>query len=104
MSDKIRRNREVMSLLIVAAKDTNEALELLSTKPKKAIKTHFVEEFEGIDNFLYDFKDEFLHYEIYYRFDPYRETYLEASSVCKIKIFQVLYCNGLLRIVQKKTR
>lgn len=32
-------------------------------------------------------KDEFLHYEIYYRFDPYRETYLEASSVCKIKIF-----------------
>ena len=33
------------------------------------------------------FKDEFLHYEIYYRFDPYRETYLEASSVCKIKIF-----------------
>ena len=27
-----------MSLLIVAAKDTNEALELLSTKPKKAIK------------------------------------------------------------------
>ena len=76
-----------MSLLIVAAKDTNEALELLSTKPKKAIKTHFVEEFEGIDNFLYDFKDEFLHYEIYYRFDPYRETYLEASSVCKIKIF-----------------
>ena len=76
-----------MSLLIVAAKDTNEALELLSTKPKNAIKTHFVEEFEGIDNFLYDFKDEFLHYEIYYRFDPYRETYLEASSVCKIKIF-----------------
>lgn len=76
-----------MSLLIVAAKDTNEALELLSTKPKKAIKTHFVEKFEGIDNFLYDFKDEFLHYEIYYRFDPYRETYLEASSVCKIKIF-----------------
>ena len=70
-----------MSLLIVAAKDTNEALELLSTKPKKAIKTHFVEEFEGIDNFLYDFKDEFLHYEIYYRFDPYRETYHEASSV-----------------------
>ena len=51
------------------------------------MKTHFVEKFEGIDNFLYDFKDEFLHYEIYYRFDPYRETYLEASSVCKIKIF-----------------
>lgn len=27
-----------MSLLIVAAKDTNEALELLSTKPKKQLK------------------------------------------------------------------
>lgn len=76
-----------MSLLIVAAKDTNEALELLSTKPQKAVKTHFVEELEGIGSFLYDFKNEFLNYEIYYRFDPYRETYLEASSVYKIKIF-----------------
>lgn len=42
-----------MSLLIVAAKDTNEALELLSTKPKKAIKTHFVEEFEGTERLVY---------------------------------------------------
>lgn len=76
-----------MSLAIVAAKDINQAFDILSLKPRKAIRNYVVEEPEGIDNFLHDFRRAFLHYEWYYQFDPYRETYLEKDKVPSIKSF-----------------
>lgn len=76
-----------MALLITAAKDTGHAVEILSNKPKKTVKPLFAQVFEGIDDFLYDFKEEFSNYECYYKFDPYGETFLENSRVNEIKIF-----------------
>ena len=71
-----------MSLSIVAAKDIDQALEILSAKAGKAMKSFIAEEPEGADRFLYDFQDAFTNYAIYYRFDPYRDIkfYLSAAS------------------------
>lgn len=76
-----------MSLQIIAAKDIDDAFKKVSTMPKKEAKNYVVDEFEGIGDFLYDIRNELVNYDIYYRFDPYRETVLEASLVCKIKTF-----------------
>lgn len=56
----------MMSLPIVAAKNMNHALDILSIKPRKAIRNCIVEEPEGMDCFLYDFKEHFLNYDVYY--------------------------------------
>ena len=69
-----------MSLSIAAAKDIDQALEILSAKPGKAMKDFIAEEPEGTDRFLYDFQDAFINYACYYRFDPYRDTQFENGS------------------------
>nr|WP_326190168.1 hypothetical protein [uncultured Oscillibacter sp.] len=76
-----------MSLSIVAAKDIDQALEILSAKAGKAMKSFIAEEPEGADRFLYDFQDAFTNYAIYYRFDPYRDIQLEAGLVPAIRAF-----------------
>ena len=76
-----------MSLSIVAAKNTAQALEILSAKPGKAMKSFIVEEPEEVGYFLYDFRAAFTNYECYYRFDPYRDTLLEPDQVPDIRAF-----------------
>ena len=66
-----------MSLSIVAAKDMEQAIELLASRPRKA----------GVGNFLYDFRAAFTNYQCYHRFDPYGETCLEMDQVPAIKDF-----------------
>ena len=76
-----------MSLSIVAAKDIEQAIEILASRPRKAVKDHLAEEPEGVGNFLYDFRAAFTNYQCYYRFDPYGETCLEMDQVPAIKAF-----------------
>ena len=76
-----------MSLSIIAAKDIEQAFEILSAKPRKAVKDHLAEETEAVGEFLYDFRSAFTNYECYYRFDPYRDTLLEMDQVPAIKAF-----------------
>ena len=77
----------MMSLSIVAAKDIEQAIEILASRPRKAVKDHLAEEPEGVENFLYDFRAAFTNYQCYYRFDPYGETCLEMDQVPAIKAF-----------------
>mgnify|MGYP000268245727 CR=1 FL=1 len=70
-----------MSLSIVAAKDMEQAIELLASRPRKAVKDHLAEEPEGVGNFLYDFRAAFTNYQCYHRFDPYGEACLEMDQV-----------------------
>ena len=97
-----------MSLSIVAAKDIAQALEILSDKPGKAIKDFIAEEPEEVGCFLYDFRAAFTNYECYYRFDPYRDTLLEADQVPYIQAFADSVATWLLehggeenRVIQK---
>ena len=76
-----------MSLSIVAAKDMEQAIELLASRPRKAVKDHLAEEPEGVGNFLYDFRAAFTNYQCYYQFDPYGEACLEMDQVPAIKAF-----------------
>ena len=76
-----------MALSIVAAKDVDQALEILSARPQKTAKDHLAEEPEEIGKFLYDFRAAFTNYACYYRFDPYRDTCLEPDQVPAIKAF-----------------
>lgn len=76
-----------MPLSIVAAKEIEHAVALLCTKPYKTVRHRVVDEPERLGDFLYDFRAAFPNYEIYYRFDPYWETFLEAEQVPAIKVF-----------------
>ncbi len=77
----------MMSLSIVAAKDMEQAIELLASRPRKAVKDHLAEEPEGVGNFLYDFRAAFTNYQCYYQFDPYGEACLEMDQVPAIRAF-----------------
>ena len=77
----------MMSLSIVAAKDMEQAIELLASRPRKAVKDHLAEEPEGVGNFLYDFRAAFTNYQCYHRFDPYGETCLDMDQVPAIRAF-----------------
>lgn len=77
----------MMSLSIVAAKDLEQACAVLSVRSGKAARVRTAEEPEVVGNFLYDFRAAFKNYETYYRFDPYRETQLEADQVPDIRAF-----------------
>lgn len=70
-----------MALSIVAAKDIEQAFEILSASPRKAVKDHLAEEPEEVGKFIYDFRAAFTNYECYYRFDPYRDILLEIDQV-----------------------
>ena len=48
-----------------------------------------VVEQENMGDFLYDFKDSFENYNYYYKFEPYRETYIENENIRMIKIFSI---------------
>lgn len=84
-----------MSLFIVAAKDLEQAIKILASRPRKAVKDHMTEEPEGVGNF-FDFQAAFTNYQCYYRFDPYGETYLEMDRVPAIQAFADSVLNWLL--------
>ena len=44
---------------------------------------------ENVGDFLYDFKDSFENYNYYYKFEPYRETYIDNENIRMIKIFSI---------------
>lgn len=98
----------MMSLFIVAAKDLEQACAVLSVKSGKAARARTVEEPEEVGCFLYDFRAAFTNYECYYRFDPYRDTLLEADQVPYIQAFADSVATWLLehggeenRVIQK---
>lgn len=77
----------MMSLSIAGAKDVEQAFEILSSKPRKAVKDYMTEKPEGVGNFLYDFRAAFKKYQCYYRVDPFKDTHLELDQVPAIKAF-----------------
>lgn len=91
-----------MSLSIVAAKDIEQAIELLASRPRKAVKDHLAEEPEGVGNFLYDFRAAFTNYQCYHRFDPYGEACLEMDQVRLSGRLQIPSSTGCQRMGQKK--
>ena len=93
-----------MSLSIVAAKDMEQAIELLASRPRKAVKDHLAEEPEGVGNFLYDFRAAFTNYQCYHRFDPYGETCLEMDQVPAIRAFADSVFNWLSAQGPEETR
>ena len=44
---------------------------------------------ENMGDFLYDFKDSFETYNYYYKFEPYRETYVDNKDIRTIKVFSI---------------
>ena len=93
-----------MSLSIVAAKDIEQAIELLASRPRKAVKDHLAEEPEGVGNFLYDFRAAFTNYQCYHRFDPYGEACLEMDQVPAIRAFADSVFNWLSAHGAEETR
>lgn len=85
-----------MALLIAAAKNKKHVFDLFRTY-KDIVPHCMVEEIEEIADFLYENRDELLHYEAYYTFDPYRDTYLKKDRVNEVKIF----ANSILRWLEK---
>ena len=92
----------MMSLSIVAAKDIEQAIEILASRPRKAVKDHLAEEPEGVGNFLYDFRAAFTNYQCYYRFDPYGKPVSKWTRSRPSKIFWIPSESGLRDIARKK--
>ena len=44
---------------------------------------------ENMGDFLYDFKDSFENYNYYYKFEPYREIYIDNKDIRTIKLFSI---------------
>lgn len=74
-----------MSLSIVAAKDIEQAIELLASRPRKAVKDHLAEEPEGVGNFLYDFRAAFTNYQCYERYQQIIEDYNSEQNRATIE-------------------
>lgn len=72
---------------IVAAESISQAVEMLTRKPRKAIRDFCVVLPEKLDDFLYDFRESFKNYQTFYQFDPYGEVFLPAEAVSQIKVF-----------------
>ena len=94
----------MMSLSIVAAKDIEQAIEILASRPRKTVKDHLAEEPEGVGNFLYDFRAAFTNYQCYYRFDPYGETCLEMDQVPAVRRLQIPSSTGCQRMGRRNQR
>ncbi|HIQ67470.1 MAG TPA: hypothetical protein IAB74_03045 [Candidatus Faecousia excrementigallinarum] len=76
-----------MAMEIVAAESISQAVEMLTRKPRKAIRDFCVVLPEKLDDFLYDFRESFQNYQTFYLFDPYGEVFLPAEAVSQIKVF-----------------
>lgn len=86
-----------MALEIVAAKNIKQAREVCSIYYRGDPSQRTIVEIEEIADFLYEHRDELLHYEAYYTFDPYRVTYLKKDRVNEVKIF----ANSILRWLEE---
>lgn len=72
-----------MALEILAANSIQQASQI--TDDSRNYRS--VAEWEGIGDFLWDERTHFLNYETYYRFDPYRDTFLPPTLVKEIRQF-----------------
>ncbi|MFM1524476.1 MULTISPECIES: hypothetical protein [Helcococcus] len=73
-----------MSLVIVSAKNIQEAYEKSVHKKDKAA---FIIESDGLQDFFSEYKDSFKYYEFYYKLEPYGTSKVAHSDVIYIKEF-----------------
>ncbi len=73
-----------MALIIVSAKDREDAYnKVIKLKKKEA----YVEEPKGLQNFIFDYKNEFKFYEVYWKLNPYGISKIDNEEIKFIKIF-----------------
>lgn len=73
-----------MALIIVSAKDREDAYEkLIKLKKKEA----YVEEPKRFQNFIFDYRNELKCYEIYWKLNPYGISKIDNSEIKFIKEF-----------------
>ncbi|MBU5669291.1 hypothetical protein KQI68_05475 [Peptoniphilus sp. MSJ-1] len=73
-----------MALVIVSAKNINEANEKSINKKDK--KSYIIED-EGLQDFFFEYKDSFSYYDIYYKLEPYGTSKIDNSDIVYIKEF-----------------
>lgn len=73
-----------MALVIVSAKNINEANEKSINKKDK--KSYIIED-EGLQDFFFEYKDSFSYYDIYYKLEPYGTSKIDNSDIVYIKKF-----------------
>lgn len=73
-----------MALVIVSAKNINEANEKSINKKDK--KSYIIED-NGLQDFFFEYKDSFSYYDIYYKLEPYGTSKIDNSDIVYIKEF-----------------
>ena len=73
-----------MALLIVSAKNIKEANEKSINKKDK--KSYIIED-KGLQDFFFEYKDSFSHYDTYYKLEPYGTSKIDNSEIVYIKEF-----------------
>lgn len=73
-----------MALIIVSAKNINEANEKSINKKDK--KSYIIED-KGLQDFFFEYKDSFSYYDIYYKLEPYGTSKIDNSDIVYIKEF-----------------
>ncbi|MDK8277079.1 MAG: hypothetical protein QP763_08525 [Peptoniphilus duerdenii] len=73
-----------MALVIVSAKNINEANEKSINKKDK--KSYIIED-KGLQDFFFEYKDSFSYYDIYYKLEPYGTSKIDNSDIVYIKEF-----------------
>lgn len=73
-----------MALIIVSAKDREDAdNKVIKLKKKEA----YVEEPKGLQNFIFDYKNEFKFYEVYWKLNPYGISKINNREIKFIENF-----------------
>lgn len=73
-----------MALVIVSAKNINEANEKSINKKDK--KSYIIED-KGLQDFFFEYNDSFSYYDIYYKLEPYGTSKIDNSDIVYIKEF-----------------
>lgn len=73
-----------MALVIVSAKNINEANEKSINKKDK--KSYIIED-KGLQDFFFEYKDSFSYYDIYYKLEQYGTSKIDNSDIVYIKEF-----------------
>ena len=73
-----------MALVIVSAKNIKEANEKSINKKDK--KSYIIED-KGLQDFFFEYKDNFSYYDIYYKLEPCGTSKIDNSDIVYIKEF-----------------
>lgn len=93
-----------MPLVIVAAKNLKHAFSIVEFSPQEMVKEYILVENDGIQDFLFDHKEFFTNYDIYYKFDPYMDICLEKEDVQKIIVFAYSILEAISKKVIQKSK